>query len=208
MQEHHHAVRYARLLNSLLKTFSRGRDGVGTGTYTPFKRSAVSSPAPGGDDNWPVSRATSPVANEPKRQKQSQQSKAVRAQPEATSAKADVDNSIFLGAGLSGINAAQPQQASNNFNSFLNFAPVQQDQYSNATSQLASDAFTGSTAQEERTAADLLADFDFDIGLPPTEATNIPLDAYNNLLDDTTLSFWAALSNNQGDWSSNNILGS
>lgn len=68
-----------------------------------------------------------------------------------------------------------------------------------AASQLLSDSFPANTAQEEATAADLLSDFNLDFGFPSGEQT-APFDAYSNLLDDTTMNFWAALSNSQGDW--------
>lgn len=69
-----------------------------------------------------------------------------------------------------------------------------------AASRILSDSFAPNTAQEEARAADLLADFSLDFGFPPSEQNSAPLDAYSNLLDDTTLNFWAALSSNQGDW--------
>merc|ERR1712093_839452 len=68
-----------------------------------------------------------------------------------------------------------------------------------AASHMLSGSFAPNTAQEEARAADLLADFSLDFGFPPTEQNAPPLDAYSNLLDDTTLNFWAALSNNQAD---------
>jgi len=65
-------------------------------------------------------------------------------------------------------------------------------------SHLLTDAFPPNTAQEERTAADLLSDFTLDFGFPPEPSGNV--DSYSNLLDDTTMNFWAALSTNGGEW--------
>lgn len=178
-QEHHHAVRYARLLNSLLKTFSRGRDGVGTGAPTPSRRSPSPVPQITNGEEWPVSRATSPQA-------QAAPTPNVRTQFFTTNTPSS--NLTFQ-------NNTNPTSVYDNTNNFLSGGQGP----SLAASQLLSDSFPANTAQEEATAADLLSDFNLDFGFSSSEQT-APFDAYSNLLDDTTMNFWAALSNSQGDW--------
>lgn len=143
------------------------------------------------DDTWPVSRPASPVART----------------KEAPAPTSTLNKNVFLG--LSGSNQLSSSEGYLNENSvppLFDFGSLQPPL---SGGQLLADSFIGNTAQEERTAADLLADFDLDLDIkfPPVESANVPLDAYNNLLDDTTLSFWAALSNNQGDWGANNNVG-
>lgn len=176
LQEHHHAVRYARLLNSLLKTFSRGRDGVGTGAPTPSRRSPSPVPQITNGEEWPLSRATSP-------QTQAAPTPNLRTQ--------------FFTTNTPSSNLMFPNNNSTSIYDNSTFLGGQGP--SLAASQLLSDSFPANTAQEEATAADLLSDFNLDFGFPSGEQT-APFDAYSNLLDDTTMNFWAALSNSQGEW--------
>jgi hypothetical protein len=167
------------LLNSLLKTFSRGRDGVGTAAPTPSRPSPEPSPLPQipNGEEWPLSRATSPQA-------QAAPTPNIRTQFFTTNTPSS--NLTFTNNNpLSGLEAINS-----------NFLGGQGP--SLAASHLLSDSFPPNTAQEEATAADLLSDFNLDFGFPSEQTA--PFDAYSNLLDDTTMNFWAALSNSQGEW--------
>lgn len=164
------------MLNSLLKTFSRGKDGVGTGAPTPMRKSPSPVPQITNGEEWPLSRATSP-------QTQAAPTPNIRTQFFTTNTPSS--NLMFPNNNLTSVYDSS---------SFLGGQGP-----SLAASQLLSDSFPANTAQEEATAADLLSDFNLDFGFPSGEQT-APFDAYSNLLDDTTMNFWAALSNSQGDW--------
>lgn len=136
-------------------------------------------------DDWPVSRAASPV-------------NAPAAGPSFGSM--NIGHSGLVRSAFSG--SATPGTHAGIFNSQL-FGGGGQEA-SLATSHLLSDSFQPSTTQEEATAADLLADFNLDFGFTQGEPS-AALDGYSNLLDDTTMSFWASMATSNGaDWFSSN----
>lgn len=206
---HHHAVRYARLLDSLLRTFSRGQDGVDTSSPQDHinqasmaqaqRASAAANVHLGGSESpWPVSRPASPGIGS---------TNIPTPMPACIPPSSGLPMS-FWGGGPIQHNLGQTQSTAfqapsgdyRNFNdmsmsgfgaSYPTEDMQQGQQSSNHTfgdvgsmnyMQLANQNLGGQPAIS-----------------PHSDSMVLPMEAYTNLLDDTTLDFWTALTNSQ-DW--------
>lgn len=209
MQPHHHAVRYARLLDSLLRTFSRGQDGVDTSSpqdhinqVTTRKTEQAGVPTNvgmgGAESPWPVSRPASPNIG-----------KAASSIPTPANIplSTGLPMSFWGGDGLQS-NPAQMQSAA--------FQPVPGD-YRNFNDMPVpgySNSFSGENTQQGQQGGNSAFGADTSLNYlqlanqnlggqpafsPHSDSMVLPMEAYTNLLDDTTLDFWTALTNSQ-DW--------
>lgn len=209
LQPHHHAVRYARLLDSLLRTFSRGQDGVDTSSpQDHLLQTSISKPEGaavklttnmgGSDSPWPVSRPVSPNFGH------TNPAHAASANPAPSTS---IPMSFWGGTSVpnsTGQTPATTYQAipgdyrnyndtpMSSFGQSFSGDGTQQGQPSSNTAfgsggsmnymQLANQNLGGQSAFS-----------------PHSDSMVLPMEAYTNLLDDTTLDFWTALTNSQ-DW--------
>lgn len=203
LQPHHHAVRYARLLDSLLRTFSRGQDGVDTSSpqdhlnqpssVKPEPTPAAASLMPG-DSPWPVSRPPSPNMGSMNTASNSQTPLPSTGLPMSFWGGGPVQ------AGNSGPPAFQPMQGDyRNFNDMS--MPAFSSSFGNQNQQqggqqVGNGGYAGSTSYMQLANQNLAGAPGFS---PHSDSMVLPMEAYTNLLDDTTLDFWTALTNSQ-DW--------
>lgn len=217
----------------MLRKFSRGQDGVGTGAGTPSgRRSTAASPNPetrdgqnkegnSAESNWPLSRANSPQpANAPTPATRRTINNILNPVTQIPSSNSNM-NSFNAGnnngngnsnndfSTMMDLNSLSSGMGLNGLASSSTLFGAQTPAFASGGGQQFSTGYGGdnSLAQEEQRAADLLSDFNLDFGFASSAEQSAPFDAYTNLLDDNTLSFWAALSNtNQAtDWTSGNL---